>query len=128
MFADCLRIQKTIQVRMTTATSMAAPSNTCSARPSNSPTVKKMAPPATRLTSSAAPVPSQTNPNRRRFPVLARYARMMPTMRAASSPSRESDQQRGKHDERSSFLLSPIGCGITIYKSQLLVNTKSSLA
>jgi len=75
-------------VRTAVAVSIATPSKISSARPSMLPAVRKMTPPASTLRRTAAAVPAHTAAERCLLPVLARYARMIPTISAASRPSR----------------------------------------
>jgi hypothetical protein len=88
MFAEVRRIQNSIQVTTAAASSVATPSKICPAAPSSPSRVTHRIAPTMMLSTMAAPAPSQILPKWRAFPVLARYARMMLTMSAASTPSR----------------------------------------
>jgi len=105
MFADVRRIQKSIQVTTAQADEHRARLEQLLVGRRSSPTVMNSATPATRLTTIAAPVPSQIRPKAWRFPVRARYDRMIEMISAASTPSRRPVSRPEVRDPTSNVVL-----------------------
>ena len=99
--AACRRIQNSIQVTTVAASSIVIPSKICSYGSFRPPTVRNRIAPTARLAATAAAVPAQILPKCRRFPVRARYVRMMLTISAASTPSRRPVSRPLVNDPRS---------------------------
>src|SRR2546426_7746116 len=88
MLREAFIMQRTIEVSPATATSIATPSKTCSPNPSNSIVMSTRTATTPALTPIAPAVPKYTYRFNDPRSIFTRYPRMIPTINAASMPSR----------------------------------------